>query len=785
MRQIIAVTILLFILFPSLDYSQTHIFKPNGKLVRSPKELITERKTSIKNQKDIGKAEVVKNEKPLNILSVTDTLNYYRDANFSTNFGFHGQDVMMQYFIAPVDMIIKGIGFSCSDDSGAVNGADISVRLIRLNWSWQKLDSINNEMYLGFYPSADSFNNTDYFGENAIGKWQDSTKGVYPIPPWADNIDPTLNTFEYDLWSDSGKGINVTPIKQDKAGNYQWLETNAFGFEPEILAGQVFAIVIKHNGITLDEDRIGFWSSDEPGLFGWKYYENGKDDSTSPGWWTRQYTWDFAVAVDLGEGPRIFIGNITQLSTTISIEPRIVEATITSDNPTGGQAGIETAELFYSTDEGITFDTVQMVNQNDFIWSGVIPGQMPGAEVTYKIKATEVGGYSYESISITYRIFELLANELLIIFNGGKEGRAEQLTPYYLQDTGLNYDLWASYGPVEKELIKQYYAVIEIHSEDGPKFDNREALRSFVEEGSNGIKFGVIGQEALGYLVGYVDSTFKHGDYEYNILGVQRSYNDVNYDTANGIGNNSPSLVRAIENTDLGDPLFTWVTENDIDTLLYDPPEILGSGNWMDQFDPRDDINSEVFMTGYSRTEIEKPIGHNYIHSSGTEVMFMSFDPLALNTSDSIWVGYSHQNPLYQFLSRILIPSVEKINSEIPNNFSLSQNYPNPFNPTTTINYSIPSSSVISNPQRRERSQRSEIPNHTSTNSVSARDDNMQVRLSVYDILGREVATLVNQNQKPGNYKVEFNASKLTSGVYFYKLNAGEFIESKKMLLIK
>ncbi len=84
---------------------------------------------------------------------------------------------------------------------------------------------------------------------------------------------------------------------------------------------------------------------------------------------------------------------------------------------------------------------------------------------------------------------------------------------------------------------------------------------------------------------------------------------------------------------------------------------------------------------------------------------------------------------------------------------SLNQNYPNPFNPFTQIDYSIPREGFVS--------------------------------LKVYDILGKEISTLVNENRLPGNYKIEFDGSKLSSGVYFYKLQLGNQIINKKMLLIE
>lgn len=103
------------------------------------------------------------------------------------------------------------------------------------------------------------------------------------------------------------------------------------------------------------------------------------------------------------------------------------------------------------------------------------------------------------------------------------------------------------------------------------------------------------------------------------------------------------------------------------------------------------------------------------------------------------------------------ISSLISTSSNIPLNFSLSQNYPNPFNPETTINFSIPSVET--------------------TRRV--------VSLIVYDISGREVATLINQQITPGTYSVNWDASNYPSGVYFYRLSSGEFTQTNKMILIK
>ena len=93
------------------------------------------------------------------------------------------------------------------------------------------------------------------------------------------------------------------------------------------------------------------------------------------------------------------------------------------------------------------------------------------------------------------------------------------------------------------------------------------------------------------------------------------------------------------------------------------------------------------------------------------------------------------------------------IDNDVITKYKLYQNYPNPFNPSTKIKYSVPQSS--------------------------------NVIIKIFDILGNEIARLVNEEKPLGNYEVEFGATTLPSGIYFYKLQAGKFVETKKMVLMK
>ena len=105
------------------------------------------------------------------------------------------------------------------------------------------------------------------------------------------------------------------------------------------------------------------------------------------------------------------------------------------------------------------------------------------------------------------------------------------------------------------------------------------------------------------------------------------------------------------------------------------------------------------------------------------------------------------------------ITGVEHL-EDIVESFILSQNYPNPFNPSTKISYQIPA-------------------------SLNPSKGGTFVTLKVFDILGREITTLVNEIQNAGVYEIEFNASQLSSGIYLYVLKAGSIIQSKKMVLIR
>ena len=158
----------------------------------------------------------------------------------------------------------------------------------------------------------------------------------------------------------------------------------------------------------------------------------------------------------------------------------------------------------------------------------------------------------------------------------------------------------------------------------------------------------------------------------------------------------------------------------------------------------------------------ELPCGVYNETPGGNKVVFLSYDPIALNSDPDgdhgdnyIWWGYDEANhPFYVATTLFGIEtSVEQTSDQTPAEFKLTQNYPNPFNPSTIIKFAIPQSEFVT--------------------------------MKVYDVLGREVSTIVNQSLTAGSYEVNFDASNLAAGMYIYQIKAGNFVSAKKMMLLK
>jgi Secretion system C-terminal sorting domain len=166
------------------------------------------------------------------------------------------------------------------------------------------------------------------------------------------------------------------------------------------------------------------------------------------------------------------------------------------------------------------------------------------------------------------------------------------------------------------------------------------------------------------------------------------------------------------------------------------------------------DLQVQITVSGASNN-----VAGELVDASGTVVTFnnsTSSNPFTLTAPGpgNYTINAGHDGPLRWDSASVSITVTDVgENPSNPTEFRLYDNYPNPFNPSTTIRYSIPEASFTT--------------------------------IKIYDALGNEVSSLVNETKNAGTYEVEFNATDLSSGIYYYTLQAGSFNQTKKMILIK
>jgi len=140
-------------------------------------------------------------------------------------------------------------------------------------------------------------------------------------------------------------------------------------------------------------------------------------------------------------------------------------------------------------------------------------------------------------------------------------------------------------------------------------------------------------------------------------------------------------------------------------------------------------------------------------HGTTTVPQQYSFTDISAAGGNSYRLKQVDLNGTQHFSEPIHLNVVTSVREEQPLTFALLQNYPNPFNPATVVSYQVP---------------------------VAGKD-----QLVVYDMLGREVSVLVDEKKGPGSYEAKFDATGLSSGVYFYRMHAGDFVQARKLLLVR
>ncbi len=601
--------------------------------------------------------------------------------------------------------------------------------------------------WIGYWGTPDDSSNCNPDIGNCI--WIEGDNECMTIPPYGP-----------ELWPDMG--IGGWPITLDINNNDQWNEIDlaSLGYPTTSDPFFIDAYVVSEDLIgDPDSWGIGVWGTAQLPYHMFKYYWT---DGTSgnDGWHIRNFGgWEvYALVEYLGDIPP-FIEDMTVLYTTTSTDPRDVSATIYDVNPTGGNAGVAEALLWYCFNEGDSVSIAMTAVVDTFTAS--IPGGVPGDHIDYWITATDVEGLSSTGSTVGYDIFEPVEDNIIVNNGSLSDGTVDY---YYLYNLlgEFPHDMWngANFGPAPDDLWLNYTTVLDI-SGGGPEICEG-GLDAFLDQG--GTNLILAGDEWMGACVdGWAPTDFVPGDFVYDYLGMDASLPDVNYSTSGDQGGISRLMPVA------GDPISGALATFLEDSLLlnYDPNYEIGVSNWLDGAVPTADASVSYYgLTGILDSLGAPPPDADTVASAlylelanGSQTAWFGFDVLSLNTVPSYhWIGIYPEGPLPQTIEWMDAYTGVDDEVQIPSAFALRQNYPNPFNPVTSIEFELPNDGNIT--------------------------------LSVYNMLGQKVAMLVDEYSRAGVHTVKWDGRNdlgqlVSTGVYLYRINAGNFNATKKMILLK
>ena len=765
-RKFLTVFVALLFLVPLLSFAQTRaLLFPDGDLKKIDRDEAVKLRGVAKDNTTY-KNKIVQSY--LNAAATADTL-LIRDlpgGAWNSNFGYNGQSWMIQWFVAPADLDIVAAGFAPSEPAAGFDPNTVQLKIVKMAWTEAELFDITSDaQYLGYYEATGNgkHDKTALLGNlDRTGDWVDAGNAA-------------TSPFGEDIWADFGAGATFTITNDDVGGwttpNYLWVDMLLLGYQPSVLQDEVFGIALHNSGGTVgDATRAGVYANNGLGVGAFKFYSDGRSvtgGDGDEGWWARKFSWDMTVAVSLtgDRGPKI--ESMSTLYTTLSTDVRTVEAEISDDNPSGGDFGVASVILKYSLDGGTNWTDVAM-SGTEPNFSGDIPGQTAGTEIVYYIIAEDVLGLSTTSSEISYSVFAK-SEDVLFLYNSTNypQGTASH---YYMgaragHPVGHNYWSSASFGTVEiPAVLALYDNVIQV---DGthPEFDLSETIKTWLQTGTSEApkRYFWSSQDQGDHWENWPeDEFFTAGTFYYDYMGVSAV---TDQDWTNAYSNSlrdAPWLISPVADDPVSGFIYTYNADSSV-SHYYDPYYETGMTNYMDNLVPVEGGNATATFTALDSAGVQKIIGVRN-HAAEFYTAWIVFDYMSTNwranldSTHSADPGYAWGVAVFsqaaEFLEWAGFSAIETDLETSPRAFRLAQNYPNPFNPTTTIEYSI--------------------PNKT------------RVTLKVFDIRGREVVTLVDNNKLAGTHEVNFDASNFASGIYFYQLTTNDNQTLvKKMMFIK
>ncbi len=399
--------------------------------------------------------------------------------------------------------------------------------------------------------------------------------------------------------------------------------------------------------------------------------------------------------------------------------------------------------IYRSEIEGVLGDKQNSSIYTDTIYVDI--NATNGVYYYYTVKAVDNQlNESENNTTLRSRVVSL--DQGILIVDETADGDGSPMKPTDEQVDDFYNELFSNFTSEDYDLIEEgsigladigAYSSVIWHGNDeidlsGP-FNSKQSIKEYLDFGGNLFYTGYRPSKAFEQVVG-LQGSFGTGDFIYDYLKIDESL----------------STIFALFNGSIG-------TETGYSNIFIDSAKTLASNQF--HLKTIENINPSSSGTAIYKYETMfdssstqgilkgKPVGVEYI-GTDFKTVTLSFPLYYMNLSEA--------KELAEYIMTDKFEEVMPVENDeivLPSEYGLSQNYPNPFNPSTKIKYSIPQSS--------------------------------HVLIKIFDVLGNEVLTLANSQKSVGNYEVTFNASSLPSGIYFYQLIAGNFVETKKMILIK
>ena len=755
--------------------------------------------------------------------NVADTLAYVpADGGWNGQFIQYPGDAMLVMYQMPADGIIKGVNvpvyeWGTGDQQMTVSLHAVSYPMTADGTAYPT-SAVDGAGWIGGYDmdatGAMTVSGTTYSVGGTASVCQDEgavVAGAMDPLGTEDGTGPAGVPAKGLIWPDGFSAAVLTP-DANPAGGDNWMATADLGSEPTVAAGDWVGILFEFTGAGGgDDEATGFYyeAGDDvvdPWVFA-KFYAGCGGTSGNGGWHIRHWMIHTQLAVELtGDRGPVF-GAVTALPTTLSQDARTVEAHVTDDNPSGEAAGVSTVTISYQLDSlTATVNSVSLSladgSNEDGTWSGDIPGAVSGQTVYWSLTAYDNNGNATSTATKSYFIFQSTAGAPLLFDNSDALYGVALYSPYLYYGWGQNpFDYWSKdYGNITAELLDNYSVVFD-RSADGAYFDTDAVANPWYQSGDK--VYVAEGDEWLGTRYGWPSApmTMEAGSFARH-LGVDVYHPDINV--------SSSAISRMVPNPDdaLGAVMDDYLDSNVVtmavdsssadtsawDTtytygssvLDYDPKGHIYSGyrhsNWLDGVDPHDGAHAAYWgypgavdsLGNHDPAAELQPVAVYSQHGSGSRGGLIAFDQMSLYArvyNDTGGVTYSHwvgAEDYYADSPGGLVKGlmdwaagVVSIDDEViaaPETFSLKGNYPNPFNPSTKIMFTL--------------------------------GMEKDVTVSVYSILGEEIATLHSGRMIPGAHSIRWNGLtdngySVASGVYFYQVNVAGQVKTGKMMLLK